>query len=419
MLYGWKHLTDADREAIARGAARGQALGGPYFLEIHPTNRCNARCFFCFTQTFRQAQSLPGKRIEALLRQGAATDLRAIRLSGGGEPLVHPDIGQTIDLCGELGIAIGDLTTNGIRLEPFARQIVDATCDQVFVSLNEPNASLYERTMRVGAEAFQRATQGVRALCRARDDAPPEKAPQVQVQFFLGAHNLRKIAAMYDLGLDLGADRILIKTMRQVSPEHLVPEDAWPQVIEDCMRIVQRDSRPDRLTLRFDLERNGEFVAEVAEEQERLAPEGRRINPIFDLAAPRRYYCYMPWYGPVLAATGRLYPCCVLHEVEGKELGDLGDGDLAALWHGPAFRRLRRQMHQVILTRGCLRYSQRFLGAIVPMCIPAVGCYFSLNLCDEAFYAETAKLLEGDISPWRRAAARLRNRAIAVLQGLR
>jgi hypothetical protein len=54
-----------------------------------------------------------------------------------------------------------------------------------------------------------------------------------------------------------------------------------------------------------------------------------------------RYPCALLWYTGVINADGRVSPCCIDYDQKG-DLGPIGEGGFAAIWNGPALRRLRR-----------------------------------------------------------------------------
>jgi hypothetical protein len=168
MLCGWQHFTETQRAQIATGIAENRVLGGPYMLEVHPTNQCTVKCFFCYCEECRHGESLSWETLEGQLREGASHDVRFLRLSGGGESLLYPKINELLDLCGELDLRIVDLTTNATRLEPVAEKIVQVGLDFAMISLNEAEPDRYGRMMQVTPKTFEKAIRGVEALVRAR-----------------------------------------------------------------------------------------------------------------------------------------------------------------------------------------------------------------------------------------------------------
>jgi len=175
VLNGWQYLNEADRTRIERGIVENAVYGGPWHIELQPTNLCNLNCKFCISRGGRHGESLDWPALRRFLIENSRRDLRMLRLTGGGEPLLYEQIRPLIDTCGELGILLENITTNGTLLSPLAGQIVRAGLGWLTVSLNEPDAARYAATMRTSERSFDQAVEGVRALVEARDAAPPER----------------------------------------------------------------------------------------------------------------------------------------------------------------------------------------------------------------------------------------------------
>ena len=419
MRFGWEHLSQNDRDRIADAVLRGRIPPGPFFLEIHPTNRCNSDCVFCFARGHRAGQTLPWDRLETVLREGADGDLRLVRLSGGGEPLIYPQIDPLLDLCGRLGLRIVDLTTNAIVLERFAQRIVQIGTDFVFVSLNECDPDRFAATMQIPAKNFDRAIEGIRALCRARDDAPPDRRPTVAVQFCFWRDNYMHLKQMVAFGIALNADQIVIKTLNDLPPDRRIPPEAFPAICESILEVIEADARPDRCRLRFDFSQEGDLNSFAVAEQNKRLPAGVRIGPAFAHHDPRREYCYMPWFGAVIAATGVVYSCCMLYERSGKELGDIHAQSLGQIWRGRPLAKLRRAFRNLMLLRGRMQPGGRLSRCIDSICLQRHACLYNYDLCDEDFYAAMARRMEAEFSPLSRLLPRTRDALIGFARRLR
>ena len=70
----------------------------PVVLHIMPTERCNLRCAFC-SVTHREAfPDLPFTDIEFAVESMRRRGLKAVILSGGGDPTLYPQINDLLDL---------------------------------------------------------------------------------------------------------------------------------------------------------------------------------------------------------------------------------------------------------------------------------------------------------------------------------
>src|SRR4051794_28074935 len=124
MFHGWEYLSRDAEDRITAGVLSGNAHAGPFHLELQPTNRCNARCTFCCTAHFRHSEELPWSYLEKTLREEAARDLHFVRVIGGGEPLLYPQVREMYRVLSELPLKGTDLVTNGILLEKYAEDVM-------------------------------------------------------------------------------------------------------------------------------------------------------------------------------------------------------------------------------------------------------------------------------------------------------
>lgn len=84
----------------------------PYHVQLYPTNKCNRNCSFCSCGKRDKSLELGFGDITFQIQKLAQYGTRAVTISGGGEPLLHPHINEIIRGMWNLGLEVG-LTTNG------------------------------------------------------------------------------------------------------------------------------------------------------------------------------------------------------------------------------------------------------------------------------------------------------------------
>ena len=124
------------------------------YLRISVTDKCNLRCIYCMPpQGVVKKQHkyfLSFEEITAVVREGAALGLRKVRLTGG-EPLVKRGIVDLVSMLSPLkGIDHLAMTTNGVLLDSFARDLRTAGLDSLNISLDTLNPERYGRITRGG-----------------------------------------------------------------------------------------------------------------------------------------------------------------------------------------------------------------------------------------------------------------------------
>lgn len=124
------------------------------YLRISVIDKCNLRCFYCMPEDgvplIQHQDILSYEEITEIVRFVAKKGVKKIRLTGG-EPLIRREIITLARMISEIeGIQDFSLTTNGVLLDKYAEQLVDAGLDRVNVSLDTLDADKYRKITRGG-----------------------------------------------------------------------------------------------------------------------------------------------------------------------------------------------------------------------------------------------------------------------------
>ena len=132
-------------------------------LRISITNRCNVNCIYCHHDGMLDSSSeMTPDEIYEICRIAKKLGVEKIRLSGG-EPLVRPDIVDIVEKVNSLDFKDISITTNGIFLDKYAQDLVDAGLDRINVSLDTLDEETYQ--MIVGKNVLQRVKDGIVKSC--------------------------------------------------------------------------------------------------------------------------------------------------------------------------------------------------------------------------------------------------------------
>lgn len=139
-------------------------------IYFYLTEGCNLRCSHCWIQPKYQTENrsypaLPLGLFRSIIEQARPLGLSAVKLTGG-EPLLHPQIDEILELIQlkELNLIV---ETNGVLCTPeLARKIAAGRNPFVSVSLDGADAETHEWVRGVDG-CFEAARQGIRNLVAA------------------------------------------------------------------------------------------------------------------------------------------------------------------------------------------------------------------------------------------------------------
>jgi len=122
------------------------------YLRISVTGRCNSRCKYCMPAEGIEFKThdeiLSFEEITNIVSVFAKLGVKKIRLTGG-EPLVRRDIVDLVKKISNIeGITEITLTTNGLLLKKYAKQLKEAGLDRVNISIDSLDKEKYSSITR-------------------------------------------------------------------------------------------------------------------------------------------------------------------------------------------------------------------------------------------------------------------------------
>lgn len=134
------------------------------YLRISVTDRCNLRCCYCMpegVQDVGMKNILTFEKIWEIVRTGVSLGITHIRITGG-EPLVRKGCVNLIRGIREIpGVETITMTTNGVLLGNYAKQLKEAGVDGVNISLDTLDPEEFFKI--TGKRELQEVLAGIRA----------------------------------------------------------------------------------------------------------------------------------------------------------------------------------------------------------------------------------------------------------------
>lgn len=307
------------RAAAAAGAETVDAA--PAVLYLEATAVCNLRCPMCPTTIGLPRDPYRTRFFDRALLPRLEPILPAVSrafLSGGGEPLLHPNFFAIVRALKHHGIELHFNSNATLLDEERARELIAAEVDTISFSIDGATAATYE-AIRVNAD-FARVCANVARLAGLKRELGALR-PHLNMQFTLLDLNRHEARAAVELAARLGIAHLVIEPL---TPVYAFDEDyrryyeahrVAPAAVLDDLRAAEEDARRRGLV----------FSSHYLFAADHAQPERR---------------CREPWLTFGVRVDGRVFTCCGMIE----PMGDLAAQSFEEIWNGPEYRRLRREL---------------------------------------------------------------------------
>jgi len=264
-------------------------------VEIHPTNRCQLDCKWCFykkrSRNIEMGKMIFFQLIEDILQ--LSNGKTKVIFSGGGEPTLYPYLLEGVKFCKKNKLKIG-IISNGLFPNSFARKIgrLLENGDFIRISLDASDGNQYFRLK--GIDAFDKIIKMIDLLCRLKNK---DKNFELNIGYAVSRKNLIDILQFYDFIINLLNEK--------------------PQINNVILRPIIDGFLTDR--------NNSLIESQIKEMNKIICPLDERIN-ISDFlnrlkginAKISFKRCYVREYMAVVEPNGEVYPCAVVSAMSQK-----------------------------------------------------------------------------------------------------
>jgi MoaA/NifB/PqqE/SkfB family radical SAM enzyme len=285
----------------------------PITVELDITNRCNLNCGYCTNDTYRKesAVHLDFDTVKRVLADLKVLGTKAVTLTGGGEPTLHPNFLGIVKYARRIGLDVS-LITNGVAFDTDLSEIAIPLLTWVRFSLDAHDRESYY--VSKGVNAFERVIGNIKmAVAIARD--LERRAPTIGIGYLTHGGNCSQVVSATLLARSLGVNYV------QFRPITFVPGD----------------DRGKKYALQYD--------PVAMHEAELLETPGFMVfvsAPKYsDIHDPeRRGYdtCTGVYFSCVVGATGDVWICCHMRGMPEFSLGSVRERSLREIWRDVVHR---------------------------------------------------------------------------------
>ena len=333
---------------------------------------CNLDCVMCPWQDIREQagdQGLMSDEVwEAIVPH--LPEIASIDFTGGGEPLMHPDLANRIARAKKAGCRAGFLTNGQLLDEPLCEEILAADPDWISFSVDGAAVETYEKIRRDAS--FELLIENIQRL----SDQRVGDRPRLGVNFVLMRENVDELMDLVELAARLGINKLNIKQCDVVRGDHGKDRGMFGAELDDELKRAQKavdaaKKAAEKLGMEF------QMAAFVPDEQPVCDQDPR--TSLFVRQDGQVAPCINQAYGGPVTFLGKE---AVMPDVH---YGRFPDQDVMSVWDGAGCRHYRETFaqrmaiyNQRLMTRGLGssldEMKQAFEEARKAMPPPPAGC---------------------------------------------
>ena len=275
----------------------------PISCEVDVSNYCNHSCIWCINGKFRKREKTMWEKDKLLdvFNQLSEAGVKSVTFTGGGEPLIHPDISLFLRFVRERGMQTAIVTNGGLLDKDKAQAIMD-TCEFIRFSLDAGEEKTYSRVHRATRNTIKDILFWISYL--------REKTSMnfvIGVAYIVHPYNYQEIETAAMLSREAGASYIQIRPV-------------FMRGMKLATRILNEVNKQVYAAMKL----QNEFFKVIP-----------RLDRFREIESIGRNYdeCLGHNLLGVIAANGKMYICCQLRGNEKYCMGDLYKHTFKQIWN--------------------------------------------------------------------------------------
>lgn len=282
----------------------------PIYVRIKPTNYCNHRCYYCsyadselgLRNSVNRQDQITWDKMQEIITDLADIGVKAVTFSGGGEPLLYPNIVDAMQKILDVKIDLS-IITNGQLLKGDRAEVLK-NAKWVRISFDSADAETYSKIRRVSIETFEELCNNISHFSRIK-----RSECELGINFVVNHENADQIYGMAKMVRELGANHI--KYTARVTKELFKYHEPFKQnAIEQIHRAkANLETQEFKIINKYE----GDFDSAL----------------IFQRTYDK---CYVNRIFTVIAADSKVYFCHDKAYVKEGMVGDLTKQSFKDLW---------------------------------------------------------------------------------------
>ncbi len=328
-----------------------RAFAAPEVLHVDLTNRCNFDCIACWCRSpllgdkampdWEKRLTLPFDLLKKVFDEiFAMGGLKHVKLVGGGEPFMHPDILDIVEYIKKKDRKVNiDINTNfSLVDEKAAERLIELGVDSLTVSIWAGTAKVYSAIRPNQTESTFYRIKKVLSFIYRRKKELSVNHPRITIHDVIFKLNYKDVPEMIEFALDIGAHNIQFVPVDPVKgkTESLLLDDKDKTELLVLLNKIQ--SSYDNVSLQY---KGANKKSVILSDFEGFIERIKRLNiasGAYDEGVVEDIPCYVGWLFARIMATGDVVPCCKGHRMP---MGNIYKNRFRDIWRSKTYNRFR------------------------------------------------------------------------------
>lgn len=276
----------------------------PLMVEFDLSNKCNHKCNFC---TFKYITDRSILRTDIVLStiSDLQNGVKSINWTGGGEPLTHPDFNLIAKHTHSLGIKQG-IFTNGSLMDDKTMCTLLSTHSWVRISLDAGTPETYQKIK--GSKDFNKVISNIHRLVYLKKKHG--SSTDIGIGFVITPDNYSEIPQFSQIIKDTDVDYGQYKpTINNYKSNGQIESDWWKESVYP-------------------------LLDEAMENNKKAVVNDYKFKELLNDKRTRSYQkCYGHVFCPCIGATGDVWLCTHMRDIQGYSLGNLYKNSFNDIWN--------------------------------------------------------------------------------------
>lgn len=313
------------------GAFLNNKRFSPIYIRLKPTNVCNQRCFYCCyaddqavaERKVSKADCIPQDKMREILSDIAEMGVKAVTLSGGGEPLCYPYIEEVLEKIAADAIDLS-MISNGQLLKGTKAQLLK-NAKWVRISLDSANQETY-RSIR-GVETFDDVIKNIEDFAAIKS-----KTCELGINYVINKMNYNQVYDICNIASKIGVNNIKFSGLMIQNGTHDYHKEIKEEVANGILSAQKEFGDKLKIINKYE------------------------ENLVFERNYPK---CHIMNFVTIIAADQHVYTCHQKAYTKSGDLGSVENCSFKELWYSKEVIQKMKNFSPLCECKAACVYDQR------------------------------------------------------------